>query len=94
MAETHDVIIRPLINEKSTGLEADRTYVFAVGLKANTPQIRAAVEAFFKVKVDDVRTSVVRGKFRRYGRSIARRSDWKKAYVRLAEGNTLSFLEN
>jgi len=94
MAEVHDIILRPLVNEKSSQMETKGTYVFAVGLNANKHQIREAIEQFFKVRVEDVRTVLVRGKYRRYGRSVARRSDWKKAYVRLAEGNTLRFLEN
>jgi large subunit ribosomal protein L23 len=94
MAEIHDIILRPLVNEKASQLEAQGTYVFAVGLDANKHQIREAVEHFFKVNVEDVRTVIVRGKFRRYGRFTSRRADWKKAYVRLAEGNTLNFLEN
>jgi len=94
MAEIHDVILRPLVNEKAAGLEGQRTYVFAVGIGANKHEIRAAVEDFFQVRVEDVRTVLVRGKYRRYGNRSARRSDWKKAYVRLAEGNTLSFMES
>ena len=94
MAEIHDVILRPLVNEKAAGLESQRTYVFAVGIAANKHEIRSAVEKFFQVRVEEVRTVVVRGKYRRYGSRSARRSDWKKAYVRLAEGNTLSFMES
>ena len=91
MAEMHDIIVRPLQNERAAALEASFTYVFEVALVANKHQIREAVERFFGVKVEDVRTMVVRGKYRRYGRHVARRADWKKAYVQLAEGNTLSF---
>jgi len=94
MAEIHDVILRPLVNEKAASLEGQRTYVFAVGIGANKHEIRSAVESFFQVRVEDVRTVVVRGKYRRYGNRTARRGDWKKAYVRLAEGNTLSFMES
>lgn len=91
MAEMHDVIVRPLQNERAAALESQSTYVFEVALGANKHQIREAVERFFGVKVEDVRTMVVRGKYRRYGRHTARRADWKKAYVQLAEGNTLNF---
>lgn len=94
MAEIHDILIRPLINEKATLLEADQnTYVFQVGLAANKHEIKDAIERFFGVKVEDVRTLVVRGKYRRYGQRIARRADWKKAYVRVAAGQQITFVE-
>ncbi len=84
---TQDVIRRPLITEKSTLLRDDRNIVaFAVDVRANKVQIRQAVEAQFKVKVAEVRTARVRGKQRRQGQFVGYRPNWKKAYVRLAEG--------
>ena len=82
-----DVIRRPLITEKSTLMrELSNTYGFEVAMDANKIEIRKAVETQFKVKVAEVRVSRTHGKMRRQGRYFGRRADWKKAYVRLAEG--------
>ncbi len=92
MAELHDILIRPVVTEKSTRLsDGENTYVFEVGLKANKHQVKHAVETLFGVRVADVRTCIVRGKVKRFGRYTGRRSNWKKAYVRLAAGDTLDF---
>ena len=94
MAELHDIILRPLATEKaSTGEAATNTYVFEVGETANKHEIKHAIERFFNVKVEDVRTVRVRGKFKRFGRFYGKRSNWKKAYVKLASGHTLNFFE-
>lgn len=82
-----EVIRRPLITEKSTTLKDDRGIVaFEVDRRANKHEIKRAVEAQFKVKVAEVRVAGMHGKTRRQGRYVGRRPDWKKAYVRLAEG--------
>lgn len=82
-----DVIRRPLITEKLTGMQSDAlTYGFEVASAANKIQIKKAVEVQFKVKVAEVRVANVHGKWRRQGRYEGRRSDWKKAFVRLAAG--------
>lgn len=82
-----DVIRRPLITEKATVMrESTPTYAFEVARDANKIEIRRAVETQFKVKVVEVRVSRVHGKTRRQGRFVGRQADWKKAYVRLAEG--------
>lgn len=82
-----DVIRRPLITEKSTELRDERNIVaFEVDMRANKVEIRRAVEAQFKVKVADVRIARMHGKMRRQGRTSGRTPDWKKAYVRLADG--------
>ncbi len=82
-----DVIRRPLITEKTTlQRELGNTYAFEVAMAANKIEIRQAVEAQFKVKVAKVRISRQRGKERRQGRYAGYQPDWKKAYVRLAEG--------
>jgi large subunit ribosomal protein L23 len=82
-----DVIRRPLLTEKGVALkEAERTMCFEVAPDANKIQIRAAVERLFKVKVESVRTVNNTGKMRRRGRFSGYRSDWKKAYVKLQEG--------
>lgn len=82
-----DVIRRPVVTEKGVAKkEAERTMCFEVAPDANKIQIRAAVERIFKVKVESVRTTNNVGKLRRRGRFSGYRSDWKKAYVRLKEG--------
>ncbi len=90
--QLHDILIRPLVTEKSVGLEDDQnTYVFQVGRDSNKHQIKSAIEGFFGVSVDEVRTATYRGKMKRFGRFNGKRSNWKKAYVRLADGDTLDF---
>ncbi|HXO20283.1 MAG TPA: 50S ribosomal protein L23 [Thermoanaerobaculia bacterium] len=82
-----EVIRRPLITEKSTLLRDDKNIIaFEVDRRANKIEVKRAVEAQFKVKVAEVRVTLVHGKTRRQGRSVGRRPDWKKAYVRLAAG--------
>jgi large subunit ribosomal protein L23 len=90
-----DVIRRPLITEKTTILREDgRTLVLQVATDANKIEIRRAVEQLFGSKVADVRTTSMRGKLKRQGRFVGRRSDWKKAYVRLKDGEKLpEFIE-
>ncbi len=89
------VIRRPLVTEKTTILREDgRTLVLQVAADANKVQIRQAVEHLFGSKVAAVRTTSMRGKLKRQGRFAGRRPDWKKAYVRLREGEKLpEFLE-
>jgi len=85
--KTQEVIRRPLITEKSTVLRDDKNIIaFEVHRDANKIQVKRAVEAQFKVKVAEVRVARVHGKVRRQGRFVGRRPDWKKAYVRLVEG--------
>jgi large subunit ribosomal protein L23 len=82
-----DVIRRPLITEKAGLLrEAQNVMAFEVDGRANKIEIRRAVETQFKVKVAEVRVANMHGKLRRQGRFAGRRSDWKKAFVRLAPG--------
>ena len=90
-----DVIRRPLVTEKTTILREDgRTVVFEVARGANKIQIRQAIEKLLGAKVADVRTANTEGKLKRQGRFVGRRSDWKKAYVRLRDGEKLpDFLE-
>jgi large subunit ribosomal protein L23 len=89
------VIRRPLITEKTTILREDgRTLVLQVAADANKVQIRQAVEQLFGSKVAEVRTTSMHGKLKRQGRFAGRRPDWKKAYVRLREGEKLpEFIE-
>jgi large subunit ribosomal protein L23 len=82
-----DVVRRPVVTEKGVAKkENERTLCFEVAPEANKIQIRAAVERIFKVKVESVRTVSNTGKLRRRGRFTGYRSDWKKAYVKLKEG--------
>jgi large subunit ribosomal protein L23 len=85
-----EVIRRPIITEKGLGVkETQHTVVFEVAPTATKTEIREAVQRIFKVKVDHVRTAIYHGKFRRRGRAEGFRSDWKKAYVRLAPGEKM-----
>ena len=90
-----DVIRRPLITEKTTmAREGANTVVFEVAAGATKVDIKRAVEKLLGSKVADVRTSIAHGKFKRQGRFIGQRSDWKKAYVRLRDGEKIpEFLE-
>jgi large subunit ribosomal protein L23 len=90
MSTIYEVIRRPIITEKGLTLkEQDRTLCFEVSDNASKQQIREAVERIFKVKVQQVRTMSVPGKLRRRGRYSGYRSDWKKAYVTLREGEKM-----
>lgn len=85
-----EVIRRPLITEKTTIAREDgRTLVFEVAREANKLEIKRAVEQLFGSKVESVRTALAHGKVKRQGRYVGRRPDWKKAYVRLREGEKL-----
>jgi large subunit ribosomal protein L23 len=90
-----DVIRRPLITEKTSIQREDgRTLVFQVALDANKVEIRRAIEQLLGAKVEHVRTGIAHGKEKRQGRYAGRRSDWKKAYVTLREGEKMpEFLE-
>ena len=90
-----DVIRRPLITEKTTIQREDgRTIAFEVAAGATKIEVKQAIERLLGSKVDSVRTTLQHGKVKRQGRFSGRRSDWKKAYVRLREGQKLpEFLE-
>jgi large subunit ribosomal protein L23 len=87
MNNSHKVIRRPLITEKSTMLrEGGNVLAFEVDRSANKIDVKRAVEELFKIKVAEVRLFNVRGKMKRMGRNVGKRPDWRKAYVRLKEG--------
>jgi large subunit ribosomal protein L23 len=90
-----DVIRRPLITEKTSIQREDgRTIVFQVAVDANKVQIKRAIEQLLGAKVASIRTSIAHGKIKRQGRYAGQRSDWKKAYVTLREGQKMpEFLE-
>ena len=91
--DARDILIRPLITERTTELMAEGKYVFVVAKAANKIEISKAVSDIFKVKVESVNTVNVLGKVKRMGRSIGKRSDYKKAIVKLAAGETIEFFQ-
>ena len=91
--EARDIIIRPVVTEKSVSLMEHNKYVFKVALSANKIEIKKAIEEIFKVKVVGVNTVRVKGKVKRMGRSEGRTSDYRKAIVQLAEGDSIEVFE-
>ena len=90
----HDVIRRPLVTEKSNiGREEQNLVTLAVDPRANKHEIQRAVEALFDVSVIEVRTMRMPRKTRRVGKTSGRKAEWKKAIVRLAEGQSIEFFE-
>ncbi len=87
------ILIRPVVTEKSTLLQEERTYVFEVAPEATKQEIRRAVEAAFDVKVERVNTLNVLGKRKRYGARLSRQRSWKKAIVTLAPGESITIFE-
>ena len=85
----YQTILSPLVTEKATALTERNQVVFKVALEASKPEIKAAVEGLFNVKVLAVNTMVVKGKTKRFRGRAGQRSDWKKAMVRLAEGQSI-----
>jgi large subunit ribosomal protein L23 len=89
-----DIVIRPIITERSTEGLAEKKYTFEVAKKANKTEIKKAVESLFNVKVAKVNTISVRGKKKRMGRSEGYTSSWKKAIVTLTpDSKTIEFFE-
>ncbi|MDI3546768.1 MAG: large subunit ribosomal protein [Halanaerobiales bacterium] len=94
MKDVRDVIIAPLISEKSMKMiEENNTYTFRVDKRANKIEIKDAIEEIFHVKVLKVNTMNVKGKKRRLGVHEGKRPDWKKAMVKLAEGDRIEIFE-
>ena len=90
----HDVIRKPIVTEKSNiGREEQNLVTFAVDPRANKHQIRRAIEDLFDVNVLEVRTLRMPRKTRRLGKFVGQRPEWKKAMVRLAEGQSIEFFE-
>jgi len=85
----YQTILAPLVTEKATLLSERNQVVFRVPLEATKPEIKAAVEALFGVQVRAVNTLVVKGKSKRFRGRPGQRSDWKKAMVQLAEGQSI-----
>ena len=94
MKSPYDIIIRPVLSEKSYDGMADKKYAFEVAIGANKTEIKKAVETIFGVKVETVNTLRTEGKLKRQGRTQGRRPERKKAYVKLTEGSkTIEFFE-
>jgi large subunit ribosomal protein L23 len=92
--DPHQVIIRPVISEKSYNLiETENQYTFQVDRRANKNQVKRAVEEAFDVKVHKVNTTNVKSKPKRQGLTRGRTASWKKAVVRLAEGERIDLFE-
>ena len=89
----HQVLRRPIVSEKSTNAaESGQQVVFEVLTDATKNEIKTSVESLFEVSVEGVQVINVRGKVKRFGKTPGKRTNWKKAYVRLAEGDDIDFL--
>ncbi len=94
MKNIYTVIKKPLFTEKGSALkESENKVLVEVGKDANKLEIKKAIEEIFKVKVEKVATVKVHGKWKRYGKSIGKRSDRKKALITLKKGEKLDFIE-
>lgn len=93
MRNPHEILIKPLVTEKTTGLMAENKYCFKVDMKANKIEIKHAVESIFKVDVTDVKTMKVIGKFKRQGRFAGYTAAWKKAIITVKQGQRLPIFE-
>ena len=88
----HEILVRPLLTERGTGIqEKHNQYLFEAAPDATKTDIKRAVETMFKVSVEKIRTMVVPGKFRRFGRGGGMRPDWKKAIVTVTKGQKIDF---
>jgi len=86
------VLLAPVVSEKSTYVaDKNEQVIFRVASDASKPEIKAAVELLFKVQVDSVQVMNVKGKVKRFGRSMGRRRNWKKAYICLKPGQEINF---
>lgn len=93
MNDMYSIIRRPLLTEKSLQGSEEGAYSFEVERSATKPQIKKAVEGIFNVRVLTISTSIVRGKIKRLGRNTGKRPNWKKATVRLQEGQFIDFFQ-
>ena len=95
MLHKRSVVRKPLLTEKVAQIQdAHNQYAFVVDGNANKIEVKRAIEQLLGAKVESIRTSITHGKIKRQGRFAGRRSDWKKAYVKLREGAKMpEFLE-
>ncbi|MDP7537060.1 MAG: 50S ribosomal protein L23 [Methylococcales bacterium] len=90
--ELAGLILAPIVSEKSSvDAEKNKRFVFKVQTRATKVDIKKSVELMFDVEVDSVQVLNVKGKVKRFGRSFGKRSDWKKAYVKLKPGHDIDF---
>lgn len=94
MREYRDIIIRPVVTEKSMNLQAEGKYTFYVDTKANKTEIKNAIEKIFEVDVIQVNTINVKGKTKRVGRFVGKTANKKKAIVSIKPGQTIALFEN
>ncbi len=92
MKDPYNIIIRPVLTEKMTGLKPLNQYAFQVDLRANKIEIKKAIEDRFDVQVESVRTMIMPGKMRRLGRYEGKTAKWKKAIVTLREGDEIEYV--
>lgn len=94
MRNPHDIIVKPIVTERSMDVMSEGKYTFVVDKKANKTEIKNALEKIFGVKVQKVNTMNMRGKIKRQGRFIGKRADWKKAIVQLTpDSKQIEFFE-
>lgn len=93
MKDYRDIILKPIVTEKSMNLLADNKYTFLVDKKANKTEIKSAIESIFKVKVESVSTMIIKGKPKRMGRFEGKRPDRKKAVVTLKAGQKIRIFD-
>ncbi len=94
MDNLHNMVIKPRITEKSNDMITENKYVFKIPLTVNKIEIKIVIEKIFKVKIVNVNIIRVYGKIKRMGKTVGRRSDFKKAIVKLAPGNRIEALES
>jgi len=94
MMDLYEVLKRPLVTEKSAGLQAEGKYAFEVDSRSNKIQIKRAVEKAFKVKVTTVNVMTMPGKEKRIGRRMVMTPSWKKAIITLQPGDKIELFEN
>ncbi len=93
MKDHRDIILKPVVTEKTMNLLADNKYTFVVDKRANKTEIKNAIQAIFNVKVEKVNTMIIKGKPKRMGRFEGKRPDRKKAVVTLKEGQKIKIFD-
>jgi|YNPBryunderm2012_1023409.scaffolds.fasta_scaffold13774_3 large subunit ribosomal protein L23 len=92
--DIYKIIKRPIITEKTTKLKQQQnSYIFEVDINATKSQVKEAIEKLFNVDVEDVRTIIIKGKLRRYGRYEGYKPDWKKAIVKIKQGQNIKQID-
>jgi large subunit ribosomal protein L23 len=92
--DIYKIIKRPIITEKTTKLKQQQnSYIFEVDINATKSQVKEAIEKLFNVDVEDVRTIIIKGKLRRYGRYEGYNPDWKKAIVKIKQGQNIKQID-